>query len=977
MSVYDNFADAPNQIKIEGQEITIRFQRTSDTTARISWNIPPPAHGCASGTQAYDGIVITSSNTPANYISTSPKNGVYYDGDLTADLDLHSGSVLDKAIVLSALYHDKTTTFIDIDGIKPKTPYYVSGYAVDSVGRYHREGVHAYSLPTGAESYDTENFPAQHKIELYSTAQLTGRSLTGLVAGTSYNLPIKMECKVYDIAINGSDATTFTNLVQAINQQFALLWDPYAAPSPPHTGSYYKNPDTGAFYIWDGARLLSVNVLSSISSPSTPTNGMYWLNTISNVLSIYSAGSWIAVPDIIRSATEPTELSAYDIWYDGTTVREWENSHWCDYVTIASSVNPQCAPNFNADDYWYKTTDKELFGWNDKLQRWDDALVIYTPIDPNLINTGTYWYNETSGKVNLYVASAWGELTDIAYVDSVDGEYPSELITVGGYYWYDTLALKLYQRNLLNTAWVELSYISYPTDPKVRSSCDLWWNSSPSVDDLFAWEAVTSMWKPVGTFYRQATDPNVPPILDEHTAWVKPNGEISLISASACTAVNYITSSVNPRNIVDNMVWLDDTGNYYVYDSGNWNTLDVILRYPSNPYTVVTGMLWYDMINLKLFKFDTTWVEQCLFVDNSLFPTTGQQWFNTVDDILFEWNGSAWVITCPNIKVMFTPRTCADEYEALEFSTKNTGCHESFEVMSENNTLFANLSTSVIYNDAVDGWDGVDAGAMFTQLGVGTDGTPDERRQLHEAIRMTFGAPSIRVELTKQQLDECINNALLVLRKHSTYAYKKGMFFLDLKPFQQVYKLTNKCVGFNKIVDVTCINRTKAGAFKTAYGSNDNFAQAAMQQLYTMGTFDMLTYHLASSYVEELETLFASRIMYQWLERKRELRIYQTPRGKERVLLEVVVERLEQELLSDRETAYWIKRWAIVEAKGMLAQIRGKFATLPGPNGSTQLNASDLQTQLQEERQQLMDEVYGNGMQDLTDVGMKAHFLMG
>lgn len=69
MSVYDNFADTPNQIKTEGQEITLTFQRTGDNTARISWNIPPPAQGCSSANQAYDGIVITVSGSPANYLS--------------------------------------------------------------------------------------------------------------------------------------------------------------------------------------------------------------------------------------------------------------------------------------------------------------------------------------------------------------------------------------------------------------------------------------------------------------------------------------------------------------------------------------------------------------------------------------------------------------------------------------------------------------------------------------------------------------------------------------------------------------------------------------------------------------------------------------------------------------------------------------------------------------------------------------------
>lgn len=984
MSVYDNFADTPNQIKTEGQEITLTFQRTGDFTARISWNIPPPAQGCSTLNQAYDGIVLTISNAPANYLTTSPKDGTYYDGDPTGDADLHAGSTLDIAKVLAALYHNKTTTFIDIDGIQPKTAYYVSGYAVDGVGRYHREGVHAYSIPTGTQSYVTEDYPAKHDIMLYSVNPIAPKDLTGLVQNTSYVLPIKVECVKYDITVNGSDAMTYANLVSALNYQFSLVAKPYYAPTAPHAGSYYKEGES--FFVWNGSRLTPVVVLSSTHSPSTPTIGAYWLNTGTNVLSVYTIVGWLAITQIIASAEPPTELESYDIWFDGVTVRVWENGHWCDYTTIISATNPQLPPNLSVGDYWYKPSDSELFKWNDILQKWDDALVIYYDTDPNSFTAGDFWYDEKNLKVKQYVSGlTWTVVSGVLYSESNEqGEYQGITVPVANTYWFDTRLEKFYKRNLLNTEWIEQEFVSFPTNPKNRKSCDLWWNSSPSVNDLFVWEAFTSTWIPVNAFYRQETDPTTPPLLDEHTAWVAPDGKIYLITPQTCASVNYINSAIDPREIEDGTIWKNASSVYYVYLDGEWVILDAIMYYPTNPYTLVNGMLWYDMINVTLYRYDingeteeTTWVEQCLFTDKSFIPKIGEQWFDTVNEILLEWNGSSWIPSKPFIYVQFVQRKCLDEYDTLSFSTNKTGCHEKFEIMSESNTLFEGLTTSVIYTDPIDGSSGVDAGPMFLQLGVGTDGSPDERRRLHDEIRMTFGYPSTRVELTKAQLDQCVDNALLMLRKHSSYSYQKAMFFLDLKPNQQVYKLTNRCVGFNKIVDILALHRMRAGAFKAAYAGNETFAYAAIQQLYSLGTFDLLTFHLTASYVEELETMFANRIMYQWLERKRELKLYQLPRGHERILVEAILERTEQDLISDRETAYWLKRWAIVEAKGMLAQIRGKFATLPGPNGSTQLNASDLQTQLEQERTTLIEEIQSKAMQDLIGIGLKAHLVMG
>lgn len=988
MSIYDNFADAPNQIRSEGQEITIRFQRTSDTTARISWNIPPPAHGCSAENRAYDGIVITLSNVPANYISTSPKDGVYYEGDPTADLDLHAGSVLDTAYVVAALYHDKTTTFIDIDGIKPKTPYYVSGYAVDAVGRYHREGVHAYSLPTGVQSYVTEDYPAKHEIEIYGAVPVTLKTPTGLLPNQTYNLPIKIECEVRNFSIRGIDAPTYGRLVDEINYQFSIGMGVYSAALPPNAGVYYKNGS--AFSYWDGHKLTPVQVLTLPHDPLTPVSGFYWYNSVDGNLYVHNGTDWVLVTNIIESNTEPSELRSYTIWFDGTTVRVWEDGHWCDYTTIISERNPQCGPDLAVNDYWFNEDTKELFKWNDVLQKWDDALVIYYGTDPNTLPQETYWFDEKKSKLKQLIAGSWvvpkkSNLTSNAIViysaPASDGGLPAEYDdrVFAETLWYDESTNTLKIRNEFNTNWDTVPVLSFPVDPRNRKSCDLWWNSSPSVNDLYVWEALTSSWLPVGNFYQQSTDPSLPPVLGDHTAWVNSDGVISIIDARNCTPVNHINSDVDPRNILDGYIWKDNQGNFYVYQSGEWEAITNIVSSPVSPYNTFEGMLWFNPITNTLSKLvSNTWRACCFYVDKSFMPTISDQWYNTADRILLEWNGSMWIPVSPYLTVSFEKRTCNTDYEKLVFSTRKTGCHESFEVLSDDNTLFDSLNNSVIYGDPIDGNDGVDAGPMYKQLGIGDDGSPDERRALHEEIRFTFGHPSVRVEITKQQLDICINNALLMLRKHSSYAYRKAMFFMDLKKNQQIYRLTNRCVGFNKIVDVITLHRTKAGAFKTAYSQNDNFAYAALQQLYTLGTFDMVTFHLTSAYVEELENLFASRIMYQWTERSRELKIYQVPRAGERVLVEAVIERTEQDLLTDRETSYWLKRWAIVEAKGMLAQIRGKFATLPGPNGSTTLNANDLQAQLEQEKDKLMEELTsGKQMQDLVDVGMRAHFVMG
>lgn len=53
----------------------------------------------------------------------------------------------------------------------------------------------------------------------------------------------------------------------------------------------------------------------------------------------------------------------------------------------------------------------------------------------------------------------------------------------------------------------------------------------------------------------------------------------------------------------------------------------------------------------------------------------------------------------------------------------------------------------------------------------------------------------------------------------------------------------------------------------------------------------------------------------------------------------------------------WIRRFALSLCKEMLGQVRGKFATIPIPGESVQLNASELLSQAKEEQEKLREEL--------------------
>ncbi|MDF2435401.1 MAG: hypothetical protein JWP44_5032, partial [Mucilaginibacter sp.] len=373
MGQFDKFLDSPGRINSEGKNIELSFQRTSDTTARISWNIPSPSSGCNSSNQAYDGIVITVSNKPANYLTTSPKDGNYYSGDATVDPDLSTGDKLDGALVVGAFYNDKTTSFLDVTELTPKTAYYFSGYAVDNVARYYKEGVHSYSLPTGPEKANTEiDLPAIQDVGIETGDGIGPNTFTGLKQGQNYVITVLVNGKKYKLKINGTLALDYDDLVYHINQEFIRLTeDKFTSPYPPNTNAYYIDVPHQKIYQWDGYKSNIAEALFQNDDPSVPLDGTYWYNPDNAELSLY-AGGWNQVPYTLATF-DFSNPQCYQFWFDGTTnVYKWEKVLWCLLPTYISDVNPLLPPPLDCNSFWYNTATSLISQWDIQTASWNN-----------------------------------------------------------------------------------------------------------------------------------------------------------------------------------------------------------------------------------------------------------------------------------------------------------------------------------------------------------------------------------------------------------------------------------------------------------------------------------------------------------------------------------------------------------------------------------------------------------------------------
>jgi hypothetical protein len=188
--------------------------------------------------------------------------------------------------------------------------------------------------------------------------------------------------------------------------------------------------------------------------------------------------------------------------------------------------------------------------------------------------------------------------------------------------------------------------------------------------------------------------------------------------------------------------------------------------------------------------------------------------------------------------------------------------------------------------------------------------------------------------------------------------------------------MTNKVIGYNRIVSVTAAYRFTSAFLSSAHGAGA-YGQIVLQHLYNMGTYDLTSFFLVSQYVEQLEHLFATRLTFSFHENERLLSFYTAFTRTERVLLDCMVERSEQDILRDRISKIWVERYALAEAMMMLSQIRGKFATLPGAGGGVSLNAAELVTLAQSYREDLLMQLEDFTADQPEEVGMHSSFILG
>lgn len=757
-------------------------------------------------------------------------------------------------------------------------------------------------------------------------------------------------------------------------------------PTKPTCDDYWFNGTIA--YLWNGTAWCKQVLFNQITDPSFPVPpacGTYWFDETTQHLNSWSVDPWIPTTAILWN-TDPNTITS-GFWFDEGNNKLYQrnipNPGWNNVVAVVISSMQPVAPVLNS--YWFDPNNDLLSQWNGLV--FVNVPVIVWPSDPTTRSSCDLWWNTPEEFINAAVAgtpitagyqtvnivsgrigsSPTGlENNTTVYTASVtvDGGAPI-VINIPGF----TAQTYTDLLTAINAAFDTHATATLSAGLITITSSTIGVLSSISIvdtnlfitlnNDLKVWSVTNNAWEPVTNFVLSSVDPAAAPTLVPGELWYNPSTTTLLKwDGASWVPANVIKYPTDPTMLPIGVEWFNTTTLIWNAWNGTAWVPFTPINAPTDPTMPATGSFWFNTTTNTLNQWNgVAWIS-LLYVTTSSAPAVGTIWFDSINQELKVWDGTTWQLKLPLA-------TAALNNDGNLLISSTTLGHNSTIFLTDI-TLFKALP-KIILQDPIFGADGVSGEPSYLAVGLGVTGTPKQRLLIMNEVRTMLGYPTIKVELTNDQLEFCVNNALENLRKKSYNGYKSGFFFLFTVPGKQSYYLTNKGLSFDKIVTIMGAYRMVSAFLSTVQGAGA-YGQIVLQHLYNMGTFDLLSYFMVSNYVSQLEQLFAARLTFTWNEQSRVLFFPHTFARTELITLDATVERTEEDIFTDRWNKNWILEYSLANARSQLAEIRGKYGNLPGAGGNIVLNAAELRALAKEgydKCQQELDDFVVNNVEEL------------
>jgi len=235
---------------------------------------------------------------------------------------------------------------------------------------------------------------------------------------------------------------------------------------------------------------------------------------------------------------------------------------------------------------------------------------------------------------------------------------------------------------------------------------------------------------------------------------------------------------------------------------------------------------------------------------------------------------------------------------------------------------------------------------------------------LVKEIELRLGGQMVDVELDPEHYDLAIKKSFEKYRQRSENAVEEAFVLLELTKDISEYTLDSD------VIDVYDVYRRTSGTLNSGgQGDIEPFETAYLNNylLYSGRAGGMAVYDALSQHRETLGKMFGENYTFTWNTVTKKLLLHRKVKAKDTVYIHVYKQRSDEELLQDPYSAPWLKDYALAHGKLILAEARGKFNTIAGPQGGTSLNADALRMDAQATLDKLEDDLkfYAEGQAGL------------
>ena len=238
--------------------------------------------------------------------------------------------------------------------------------------------------------------------------------------------------------------------------------------------------------------------------------------------------------------------------------------------------------------------------------------------------------------------------------------------------------------------------------------------------------------------------------------------------------------------------------------------------------------------------------------------------------------------------------------------------------------------------------------------GEAATGTTVDYTELFRYIRGKLGEPQIPAEITDEQLEDCLSDAIYQYNRRKNFEEEVLYTTLD-GDAHDGYTIPAIIGGSDNIIEIIMSPRYP---FSYYAGRTDLISNLYVQSLfkkYGSGFSSMLTdYYVTITTEEDINVILGTQVKWEIIGGK--LKIWPAPTNMN-IAIKYRGTLSAEEIVSN----YWIRKLVLAESKIVLGNIRSTFKSgIPGGTEMMQLNGEDLKQEGTTERQEILAELVKN-----------------